>query len=411
MMGAPITLADVRALDVSDSLSHFREQFTLPEGVIYLDGNSLGALPRATPARIAGVVENQWGQSLIRSWNDHDWIGAPAHIGDKIASLMGVGAGEVIAADSTSVNLFKLLAALVSLYPERRDIVTETGNFPTDLHIAEGIAELFGKRLIAVATEALPDAIGADTAALVLSHVHYRSAYRHDMKAMTARARDAGAHVIWDLSHSIGAVPLDLRADGAELAIGCGYKYLNGGPGAPAFLYVAHDLQSRMVSPIRGWMGHAAPFEFADRYTPAPGIERFLAGTPPVLGLAGLEAGVDLMLEADRHTLFDKAQRMFELFAALMADRCPEFRLVSPGRAEERGSHISFAHPHAPAIMNALIARGVIGDFRAPDVVRFGLTPLYLRYEDIWVAVDTLAGIMADGSWRAPEHARLGRVT
>lgn len=411
MTGAPITLADVRALDASDSLARFREQFDLPDGIVYLDGNSLGALPRATPARIAGVVEQQWGQSLIRSWNDHDWIGAPARIGDKIASLMGAEAGEVIASDSTSVNLFKLLAALVGLYPERSDIVTETGNFPTDLHIAEGIAELFGKRLVAVATEVLPDAVGADTAALVLSHVHYRSAYRHDMRAVTAHARHAGARVIWDLSHSIGAVPLDLHADGAELAIGCGYKYLNGGPGAPAFLYVTHDLQQRMVSPIRGWMGHAAPFAFRDRYTPAPGIERFLAGTPPVLGLAGLEAGVDLMLEADQHALFDKAQRMFELFAALMADRCPEFRLVSPGRAEERGSHISFAHSQAPAIMNALIARGVIGDFRAPDVVRFGLTPLYLRYRDIWDAVDALACIMADGSWRAPEHARLGRVT
>lgn len=411
MTGTPTTLADVRALDASDSLARFRGQFALPEGVVYLDGNSLGALPRSAPSRIAAVVENEWGQSLIRSWNDHDWIGAPARIGDKIASLMGVKAGEVIAADSTSVNLFKLLGALVRLSPGRSDIVTETGNFPTDLHVAEGLADLFGKRLVAVATEALPDAIGTNTAALVLSHVHYRSAYRHDMKAMTARARDAGARVIWDLSHSIGAVPLDLYADGAELAIGCGYKYLNGGPGAPAFLYVAHHLQAEMVSPIRGWMGHAAPFEFKDEYTPAQGIERFLAGTPPILGLAGLEAGVDIMLAADQQALFGKAQRMFALFAALMAERCPEFRLASPSSAAERGSHISYAHPEARVIMNALIARGVIGDFRAPDVVRFGLTPLYLRYEDVWDAVDALAAIMASGAWRSPEYARLGRVT
>jgi len=411
MTGAPITIADVRALDASDSLAGFREKFTLPEGVVYLDGNSLGALPRSAPSRIAAVVENEWGQSLIRSWNDHDWIGAPARIGDKIAMLMGAKAGEVIAADSTSVNLFKLLGALVRLSPERSDIVTETGNFPTDLHVAEGIADLFGKRLLAVPTGALLDAIGANTAALVLSHVHYRSAYRHDMKTMTARARDAGARLIWDLSHSIGAVPLNLHADGAELAIGCGYKYLNGGPGAPAFLYVAHHLQADLISPIRGWMGHAAPFEFKDEYRPAPGIDRFLAGTPPILGLAGLETGVDIMLEADPQELFDKAQRMFTLFAALMAERCPEFRLASPSSAAERGSHISYAHPEARVIMNALIARGVIGDFRAPDIVRFGLTPLYLRYQDIWNAVDALADIMESGEWRSPEHARLGRVT
>jgi len=289
MTGAPITIADVRALDASDSLACFRERFALPEDVIYLDGNSLGALPRSAPTQITGIVEKEWGRSLIRSWNDHDWIGAPARIGDKIASLLGAKAGEVIAADSTSVNLFKL--------------------------------------------------------------------------------------------------------------------------GAPAFLYVAHHLQAALVSPIRGWMGHAAPFEFRDEYRPAPGIDRFLAGTPPILGLAGLEAGVDIALEADQQALFDKAQRMFALFAALMAERCPEFRLVSPAMAAERGSHISYAHPEARVIMNALIARGVIGDFRAPDIARFGLTPLYLRFEDIWHAVDTLADIMASGAWRSPEHARRGRVT
>jgi kynureninase len=411
MTGTPITIADVRALDASDSLACFRERFALPEDVIYLDGNSLGALPRSAPTQITGIVEKEWGRSLIRSWNDHDWIGAPARIGDKIASLMGARAGEVIAADSTSVNLFKLLGALVRQQSERSDIVTETGNFPTDLHVAEGIADLFGKRLLAVPTEAVPDAIGADTAAVVLSHVHYRSGYRHDMRVLTAHAKAAGTRIIWDLSHSIGAVPLDLHANGAELAIGCGYKYLNGGPGAPAFLYVAHHLQAALVSPIRGWMGHAAPFEFRDEYRPAPGIDRFLAGTPPILGLAGLEAGVDIALEADQQALFDKAQRMFALFTALMAERCPEFRLVSPAMAAERGSHISYAHPEARVIMNALIARGVIGDFRAPDIARFGLTPLYLRFEDIWHAVDTLADIMASGAWRSPEHARRGRVT
>ena len=411
MTDTVFTIEDVRTLDACDPLATFREQFELPEGVIYLDGNSLGPLPRSAPGRIAGVVTGQWGRSLIRSWNDHDWIGAPARIGDKIATLTGAGPGEVIVADSTSVNLFKLLAALVRLHSGRSEIVTESGNFPTDLHIAEGVAELLGKRLVAVPVEALPDAIGPDTAAVVLSHVHYRSSFRHDMKAISARARAAGTHVIWDLSHSVGAVPLALNQDGAELAIGCGYKYLNGGPGAPAFLYVSSQLQPRMVSPIRGWMGHAAPFEFDDLYVPAPGIGRFLAGTPPILGLAALEAGIDLMMAADQQVMFEKSRRLFDLFAVLMAARCPEFRLVSPRDAGQRGSHIAYAHPQASAIMNALIARGVIGDFRAPDVLRFGLTPLTLRHEDIWNAVDVLAEIMKHGSWRYPCFARTGRVT
>ena len=411
MSFAEIPLATARAFDASDPFAHCRAFFDLPEGVIYLDGNSLGPLPRATKALIDGVIEDQWGKSLIRSWNDHDWIGAPARIGDKIASLAGARAGEVIVADSTSVNLFKLLAALVRVHPDRRDIVAERGNFPTDLHVAEGVAELFGKRLVAVETADLNDAIGTDTAALVLCHVHYRTAFRHDIRSVTDRARAAGVRVIWDLSHSIGAVPLDLHADRVELAIGCGYKYLNGGPGAPAFLYVAGDLQEQLVSPIRGWMGHANPFAFDDTYRPAPGVERFLAGTPPILSLAGLEAGVDLMLRVNQSALFEKAQRLFDLFASLMQARCPEFAPISPDRAEDRGSHIAFAHPQGAAIMNALIAHGVIGDFRAPDVLRFGLTPLYLRFEDIWQAVDILAAIMASGAWRRAEHAASRRVT
>lgn len=411
MTGTAFTLEDVRALDACDPLGPFREHFDLPEGVVYLDGNSLGPLPRSAPNRVADVVKEQWGHALIRSWNDHDWIGAPARVGDKIATLIGAGPGEVIVADSTSVNLFKLLAALVSLHPDRSEIVTESGNFPTDLHIAEGVADLLGKRLVAAPAAALRDAVGPDTAALVLSHVHYRSSFRHDMKSITAHARAAGTRVIWDLSHSVGAVPLALHEDGVELAVGCGYKYLNGGPGAPAFLYVAQNLQTRMVSPVRGWMGHAAPFAFDDRYAPAPGIERFLAGTPPILGLAALEAGIDLMMAADQQAMFEKSRRLFDLFATLMAARCPEFRLVSPRDAGARGSHVSYAHPHASAIMNALIARKVIGDFRAPDVLRFGLTPLTLRHEDIWNAVDLLADIMKHGAWRDPGFARTGRVT
>jgi len=406
-----ITLEDARALDRSDPFPHRRQSFSLPDGVIYLDGNSLGALPLATPGIVADVVQDQWGRSLISSWNDHDWIGAPARIGDKIASLIGARPGEVIVADSTSVNLFKLLAALVQMNSDRGDIVTEKGNFPTDLHIADGVAKMFGKRLVSVPSNQMAEAIGPDTAAIVLCHVHYRTAFRHDIKSVTDLARAAGARVIWDLSHSIGAVPLDLHADGVELAVGCGYKYLNGGPGAPAFLHIAGDLQPEMISPIRGWMGHADPFAFDEAYVPAPGMDRFLAGTPPILSLAALEAGVDLMLGVDQQALFGKSQRLLQMFADLMAARCPDFALISPDRAEQRGSHISFAHPQASAIMNALIAQGVIGDFRAPDVLRFGLTPLYIRFEDIWQAVDILAGIMASGTWRLAQHAGIRRVT
>lgn len=411
MKVAAVSLEEARALDRSDPFPNRRQSFSLPDGIIYLDGNSLGALPIATPALLADVVESQWGRSLIGSWNDHDWIGAPARIGDKIASLIGARSGEVIVADSTSVNLFKLLTALVQMNSDRGDIVTETANFPTDLHIASAIAEMFGKRLVAVAPGDISEAIGPDTAAIVLCHVHYRTAFRHDIKSVTDRARAIGARVIWDLSHSIGAVPLDLHADGVELAVGCGYKYLNGGPGAPACLYISKALQPEMVSPIQGWMGHANPFAFADAYVPAPGIDRFLAGTPPILSLAALEAGVDLMLEVDQQALFGKSQRLFDFFAELMKTRCPDFALVSPHNAGHRGSHIAFAHPQASAIMNALIAQGVIGDFRAPDVLRFGLTPLYIRFEDIWQAVDKLAGIMESGTWRLARHAEMKRVT
>ena len=413
-------------MDATDPLRHLRARFRLPEDVIYLDGNSLGVLPEAAVGRIVQVVEREWGRDLIRSWNDHDWIGAPQRIGGKIARLAGAGEDEVIVADSTSVNLFKLLVAAARATPGRGEILTEAGNFPTDLHVARGAAELLGVRLRVadreahglqglaagvVDREAIADAIGGDTAVVVLTHVHYRTGARYDMAALSARARERGARVLWDLSHSIGAVPLDLARDGAELAVGCGYKYLNGGPGAPAFLYVARALQPQLASPIAGWLGHAAPFDFTDAYAPAPGIARFLAGTPPMLSLLALETGVDLMLEADPAAIADKSSRLFDLFASGVAARAPALLLISPADAAARGSHISFAHDDAFAIVQALIARGVIGDFRTPDVARFGLTPLYLRYEDVWNAVAILAGLIADGGWREPRFAVRGKVT
>ncbi len=404
------TLAEARAADAADPLRARRECFALPEDVIYLDGNSLGPLPRATAARQQELVTREWGEGLIRSWNTHDWIGAPRRIGARIAPLIGARPHEVIVADSTSVNIFKLLVAAARL-SDRRTILSESGNFHTDLHIAAGMAELTGMRLDIAPRAAIERRIGADTNVVLLTHVHYKSAERYDMAALTARAKAAGARVIWDLSHSAGAVPIHLNDSGAELAVGCGYKYLNGGPGAPAFLYVAEHLQERLVSPLTGWMGHARPFAFTDDYEPAPGIDRFLAGTPPILGIAALESGLATFDGLTMERVWSKSRALFDVFYALMEQRCPALACITPRGEEQRGSHISFAHPHAFEICQALIADGVIGDFRAPDVLRFGLTPLYLGFADIWEAVDRLARIMESESWRAPEHAVRGKVT
>jgi kynureninase len=404
------TLSQVRALDAADPLRACRERFHLPEGIIYLDGNSLGPLPRSAPSRQQEVVEREWGESLIRSWNVHGWIDAPQRIGARVAALIGARPHEVIVTDSTSVNLFKLLIAAARL-SDRPVLLSEAGNFHTDLHIASGVAELLGLTLDVAPRGEVEGRIGADTNLLLLTHVHYRTAERFDLARVTARARDSGALTVWDLSHSAGAVPLDLNRDGAELAVGCGYKYLNGGPGAPAFLYVAEHLQERLVSPLRGWMGHAAPFDFTDDYAPAAGIARFLAGTPPILSLAALEGGLDSYAGLDMEVVWAKSVALFDLFADLAAERCPELECISPREAERRGSHISFRHTNAFEIIQALIADGVIGDFRCPDVARFGLTPLYLGYEDVWRAMEKVAAILDSGRWRDPKFAVRGKVT
>ncbi len=405
--------SEAAALDLADPLRPCRDRFFLPEGVVYLDGNSLGPLPKATVERKLEVIEQQWGRSLIRSWNEHNWIDAPQRVGAKVAGLIGAQPHEVIVADSTSVNLFKLLVAASEL-SDRPVLLSESGNFHTDLHIASGVADLLSRlRLEIVPRDQVEARIGEETNLVLLTHVHYKTAERFDMAALTARARDAGARTVWDLSHSVGAVPLALNADGVELAVGCGYKYLNGGPGAPAFLYVAEALQERLVSPLRGWMGHARPFAFTDDYAPAPGLTRFLAGTPPILSLAALESGVEGFAGVSMEELWTKSVALFDLFLALVEDRCAGHGLecISPREPRLRGSHISFRHPHAFEMCQALIAEGVIGDFRAPDVARFGLTPLYLGYEDIWEAVDRLAGILDSGSWRDPRFAVRGKVT
>lgn len=408
-----LSLEDARALDAADSLRPFRERFVLPDGLIYLDGNSLGALPKATVARQRDIVEEQWGEELIRSWNSRGWIEAPQRIGARIAGLIGAQPHEVIVADSVTVNLFKLIVAAAALSPDRPVLLSEAGNFHTDLHVASGAAELAKLRLDIAPRDEIESRIGADTNLLLLTHVHFKAGFRFDMAEVTARAKAAGARTLWDLSHSAGAVPLHLNRDGAELAVGCGYKYLNGGPGAPAFLYVAEHLQERLVSPLRGWMGHAAPFAFTDDYVPAPGIARFLAGTPPILSLAALESGIATFDGVAMDTVWAKSVALFDAFLALVEQRCAGHDLdcISPREPERRGSHISFRHPHAFELCQALIADGVIGDFRAPDVIRFGLTPLYLGYEDLWEAVERLRTILETGRWREPRFAVRGKVT
>ncbi|WP_288017046.1 kynureninase [Blastomonas sp.] len=406
------SLSEAQARDAADPLRAWRDRFTLPQGVIYLDGNSLGALPKSTAVLMRDATERQWGEGLIRSWNDADWIGAPRRIGDKIAQLIRAAPGEVVVCDSVTVNLYKLMLALLASHPgQGRTILTESGNFPTDLHVAAGVARQHGLSLDAVPREQIADRIGPDTALIVLTHVHYKTGERFDMAGVQALADAHNVPLIWDLSHSVGAVPLDMGGDAARFAVGCGYKYLNGGPGAPGFVYVAGEALEFLGSPIQGWMGHAEPFAMTDGYTPAPGIERFLAGTPPMLSLLALEGGVDLMVEADDAALWHKSQALFDFLAQLMAARCPDLAAITPHRADLRGSHASFSHPHAWPINRALIEAGVIGDFRTPDVLRLGLTPLYLGFADIWHAVDRLAAIMDDGRWQRSEYTAKTKVT
>ena len=404
-----MTRDDARALDAADPLARYRDLFALPEGVIYLDGNSLGALPRSVAPAMADALQRQWGNRLIRSWNE-GWIDAPQRLGERIAPLIGAAPDQVIVTDSTSTNLYKLIVAALRANPGRHTIVSETGNFPTDLHIAEGaVASVPGARLNAVAREDLAAAIDDDTALLMLTHVHYKTADRFDMAQWTKAAHDKGALMLWDLSHSVGAVPIQLDDAQADIAVGCTYKYLNGGPGAPAFVYVAQRHQETLANPVSGWMGHAAPFAFADGYAPAPGMKRWLVGTPPILSLAALEASLAIWDDVDQDAVAVKSARLFDILAA--AGDALGLDCVSPRDPAARGSHISFRHPHAYELTQALIARGVIGDFRDPDILRLGLTPLYLSHEDVWRAGDILAEIVATESWRDPTYAERLAVT
>ncbi|MBO9380770.1 kynureninase [Sphingomonas histidinilytica] len=402
-------------MDRSDPLAGTRAAFALPEGVIYLDGNSLGALPCNAAARVAEVISRQWGHDLIQSWNRHDWISMPARVGDRIARLIGADAGEVVAADSTSVNLMKLLSAALKLRPGRRTILSDNGNFPNDLYIAQGVSALLGEGhvLRIVDPDKVGDEIDGDTAILMLTEVDYRSGRRHDMRALTSRAHAAGALVIWDLCHSAGAMDVDLNAAGADMAVGCGYKYLNGGPGAPAFMFVARRLQGDLKPALSGWMGHDRPFDFDLDYRPATGVVRNLAGTPPIIGLTALDAALDAFDGVDMRDVRRKSLALGDLFIELARERLARhgLEIVTPEAHPTRGSQVSLRHPEAYAIVQALIAEGVVGDFRMPDIARFGFAPLYTSFADIWHAIDRLEAIMAAGSFREARFRKRLAVT
>jgi len=403
------------ARDQNDPLKNFRDQFELPEGVIYLDGNSLGALPKKTAARVQDVITREWGGDLIRSWNTAGWIDLPRRVGDKIAGLIGAEAAEVVVADSTSINLFKVLAAALKLNPERKYILSEPDNFPTDLYMAQGLLDLLGEkyeRRLRTAHDVY-NFIDANTAVVMLTHVNYRTGRMHDMKAITQRAHDMGALMIWDLAHSAGAVSVDLNGADVDFAVGCGYKYLNGGPGAPAFVFVPKKHQAKFSQPLSGWMGHAQPFVFDWKYEPAEGIARYLCGTQAVLSMSALECGVDIMLEADIHLIRAKSLAMTDLFIELVEQRCAghDLKLVTPRDHARRGSQVCLSNSNGYPMMQALIAKNVIGDFRAPDILRFGFTPLYLRYVDVWDAVDRFVEILETRAWDKDEYKQKAKVT
>ncbi len=428
-----ITRDDCLARDAADSLAPLRGLFALErvdrEGVIYLDGNSLGVLPKAAISRIKDVVEGEWGGGLIRSWNTAGWITLAQRIGDKIAPLVGARAGEVMVGDSTSINLFKALSAARPPSPPaparqaQTLILSERTNFPTDLYIADTFASDHSLELVLVDQAEIPNRLDHRVAILMLTHVNYRTGHMHAMRELTKAAHAAGAIVVWDLAHSAGAVPIDLHDADADFAIGCGYKYLNGGPGAPAFIWAHPRHTARMDRegwrpPLSGWLGHAQPFAFEPHYQPARGIQRFICGTPPVLSLAALECGVDTVLAAGSvggiGAIREKSIALTDLFIELVEHRCADqgFTLVTPRDAASRGSQVSIAHSaDGYAIMQALIARGVIGDFRAPDILRFGFTPLYTRFVDVWDAVERLRLVMTSGEWREPRFAVRAEVT
>lgn len=400
-------------LDAQDPLAHTRDHFCLEQGLIYLDGNSLGVLPKATAAHVNEVITQQWGVGLIRSWNTHHWMSKPNTLGDKIGQLIGAKADQTLVCDSTSINTFKLAGAAVNMRPGRRKIVTETGNFSTNLYLLQGLAKLLGDKvdIVAVPKDQVLAQVDSDTVLVLLTHVHFKTGSMWDMAEVTRQVQANGAFMMWDLSHSVGAMPLALDELNVDFAVGCTYKYLNGGPGSPAFLYVAKRHFDDFNQPLTGWLGHAKPFEFKDDYEPAYGVQQTLCGTPSIIAYAALEVAVDLMLQVDMNVLRSKSQQMSNLFIALIKQEVPAFKLASCDDETKRGSQVSLQHPKGYAIVQALIARNIIGDFRAPDNLRFGFTPLYLRYIDVWDAVQALKEIMASDEWNQPQFIQKKAVT
>ncbi|MDH6574929.1 kynureninase [Kitasatospora sp. MAP5-34] len=405
------TREECAALDATDPLAGFRAEFSLPEGIVYLDGNSLGALPVRTPGRVREVVEAEWGRDLIRSWNDAGWFELPHTLGGRIGPLVGAAPGQVVVCDTTSVNLFKVLAAALRLRPGRRTVLAEQTAFPTDLYIAEGVTGLLeGTRSVLLPTIAdLDRLLDDDVAAVVLSHVDYRTGELLDMDGITDRVQRAGALMIWDVCHSVGALPIELDACGVDFAVGCTYKYLNGGPGSPAFLYVAERHQAAAAQPLSGWFGHARPFAFEPGYEPLTGIGKFLTSSPSMLGQAALGASLDVWEKADLRAVRAKSLALTDLFIELVEPRGLE--VATPLDADRRGSQVALRHPDGYPVVQALIERGVIGDFRAPDLMRFGFTPLYVGYQDVWDAANHLAEVLESGEWRAERFNRRGAVT
>ena len=410
-----LNAAALRAMDDADPLAPIRERFLVPDGVVYMNGNSLGPLCRDVRERMHTAVSEEWGHELIRGWNSAGWYDLACRLGDKIGRLVGAQPGQVVVADSTSVNLFKAVAAALALRPERHKIVSEAGNFPTDLYMLDGLTR-FSKNKHAVdvrAREEVVNGIDEDTAVVVLTHVHYVTGEIFPMAEISRRAHEFGALIVWDLSHSVGAVSTELDTDGADFAVGCGYKHLNGGPGAPAFIYAATRHHAAMRQPLSGWFGHANPFTFSDDFDPADGIRRMLCGTTPVLGASALEASVDVMLEIDASAAQAKGKQLSRVFQELVQEHCAGlgFELLSPHDPEGRGAHISYAHEQGYGIMQNLIANGVIGDFRAPDGMRFGFSPLFMRFTDLLVAAQQMRDIVESQSYLNPEFQKQNSVT
>ncbi len=411
-----INRRQAEGLDDQDPLASLRARFALPAGVIYLDGNSLGALPTTVMATVNDVITRQWGTDLIRSWNTNNWWDAPLRVAEKIGELVGAAPGQVAVGDSTSVNLHKQVWAACAMRPGRSVVLSDAENFPTDLYIIDEVVKQFGARLEVAASHEMVDTIarfGNELAAVSLTHVNYRTGAMYDMAGITRAAHDQGALTVWDLAHSAGAVPVEIDACDVDFAVGCSYKYLNGGPGAPAFLYVAKRLIDEYRQPLPGWHGHARPFEFEQSYAPIAGIGRALTGTPPLISLLALDAALDAFDGVTMAEIRQKSVALSELFIELVETRVAGhgFRLASPRESSQRGSQVSFAHADGYPIMQALIAAGVIGDFRAPLLLRFGFTPLYTSYMHVWDAVDRLATIMETQQWRNPEFIERGAVT